>query len=212
MQHGSISQLWHLILCFCFILRLCLLRLHCIQWREIAEGSKSTDAELQEYDLAKASPSRCLTLYSWLNSFMSWAILNRVILLLKIKPVFSYLLCISLVWVFRRRKMLPGCFLLHCSPLTEITKVKLQSFPLCITDVKLLPSLSLSFCAGRPSTALWTRAPHPKVAYPAPTITLYWGCMIPKMTSHSEKQVALALIFCVALALLSHLVLFVSLF
>lgn len=79
--------------------------------------------------------------------------------------------------------------------------MKLHSFPFCVTGVKLLPSFSLSFCAGRHSTALWTRAPHPKVAYPAPTITLYWGCTIPKMTSHSEKQVALMLIFCVAYCL-----------
>lgn len=84
-------------------------------------------------------------------------------------------------------------------PAKVTDKVKLHLFPLCVTGVKLLPSLS--FCAGRHSTALWTRAPHPKVAYLAPTITLYWGCMIPKMTSHSEKQVALTLIFCVAYCL-----------
>ncbi|KAI1236960.1 Histone deacetylase 4, partial [Lamprotornis superbus] len=60
--------------------------------------------------------------------------------------------------------------------------------PLRAAGVKLVPSPSLSFCAGRPSTALWTRAPHPKVASPAPTTTQSWGCMIPKMTSHSEKQ------------------------
>lgn len=77
-------------------------------------------------------------------------------------------------------------------------RAKLHAFLLCVTGVKLLPSLSLSFCAGRHSTAHWTRAPHPKAAYPAPTITLYWGCTIPKMTSRSEKQVLLALIFCVA--------------
>lgn len=97
-----------------------------------------------------------------------------------------------------RRKLVPRSFPLRCSPLTKITD-KLHLFPLCVTGVKLL--LSLSFCAGRHSTALWTRAPHLKVAYPAPIITLYWGCMIPKMTSHSEKQVVLKLIFCVAYCL-----------
>lgn len=76
-------------------------------------------------------------------------------------------------------------------------KVKLNSLPLCCTCVKFLPSLSLPDHAGRHSTAPWTRAPHLKVAYPAPTITLSWGCTIPKMTSHSEKQVMFPLIFCV---------------
>lgn len=79
--------------------------------------------------------------------------------------------------------------------------MKLLSFPPCFTWVKFLPSLSLSICVGRHSTALWTRAPHPKAAYLAPTITLSWACTIPKMTSHSEKQVMLTLIFCAAYCL-----------
>lgn len=80
-------------------------------------------------------------------------------------------------------------------------KVKLNSLPLCCTCVKFLRSLSLPDHAGRHSTAPWTRAPHLKVAYPAPTITLSWGCTIPKMTSHSEKQVMFPLIFCVTYCL-----------
>lgn len=74
----------------------------------------------------------------------------------------------------------------------------LCSSPLRATSVKLVPSPSLSFCAGRPSTALWTRAPHPKVASPAPTTTQSWGCTIPKMTFHSEKQVGLRFSHCAA--------------
>lgn len=87
----------------------------------------------------------------------------------------------------RRRKPEP-------LPLPHSCSLRWQALhlsPLHVTGIKLVPSPSLSFCAGRPSTALWTRAPHPKVASPAPTTTQSWGCTIPKMTSHSEKQVGL---------------------